>query len=34
MQAYAVYFEGKLTNHDFTDEELFRNLPEVSALQP
>ncbi|MFN5421784.1 MAG: TrpB-like pyridoxal phosphate-dependent enzyme [bacterium] len=34
MQAYADYFEGKLTNHEFTDEELFGNLPEVSALQP
>ena len=34
MQAYADYFEGKLTNHEFTDEELFGNLPEVDALQP
>jgi len=34
MQAYADYFEGKLTNHEFTDEELFGNLPEVEALQP
>lgn len=34
MQAYSDYFEGKLTNHEFTDEELFGNLPEVDALQP
>lgn len=34
MQAYSDYFEGKLTNHEFSDEELFGNLPEVDALQP
>ncbi len=34
MQAYADYFEGKLTNHEFTDDELSSALPEVEALQP
>jgi tryptophan synthase beta chain len=34
MQAYADYFDGKLKNHEFTDEELFGNLPEIDALQP
>lgn len=34
MQAYADYFEGKLTNHEFTDAELSSALPEVEALQP
>jgi tryptophan synthase beta chain len=34
MQAYSDYFDGKLNNHEFTDEELFGNLPEIDALQP
>jgi tryptophan synthase beta chain len=34
MQAYADYFEGKLSNHEFTEEELFGSLPEIDALQP
>jgi tryptophan synthase beta chain len=34
MQAYADYFDGKLNNHEFTEEELFGNLPEIDALQP
>jgi tryptophan synthase beta chain len=34
MQAYSDYFEGKLNNHEFTEEELFGNLPEIDALQP
>lgn len=34
MQAYADYFDGKLSNHEFTEEELFGNLPEIDALQP
>jgi tryptophan synthase beta chain len=34
MQAYADYFEGKLTDHFFTDEELTANLKEIDALQP
>jgi tryptophan synthase beta chain len=32
MQAYADYFEGKLNDHYFIDEELTANLAE--ALQP
>lgn len=34
MQAYSDYFEGKLNNHEFTEEELFGSLPEIDALQP
>lgn len=34
MQAYSDYFEGKLTDHFFTDEELTANLAEIEALQP
>jgi len=34
MQAYADYFDGKLSNHEFTEEELFGSLPEIDALQP
>jgi tryptophan synthase beta chain len=34
MQAYQDYFEGKLTNHSFTKEELRASLPELQALQP
>lgn len=34
MQAYADYFEGKLTDHYFTDEELSANLKEIEPLQP
>jgi tryptophan synthase beta chain len=34
MQAYSDYFEGKLSNHEFTEEELFGSLPEIDALQP
>lgn len=34
MQAYSDYFEGKLTDHHFTDEELTANLAEIEALQP
>lgn len=34
MQAYADYFEGKLTDHYFTEEELSANLQEIEALQP
>jgi len=34
MQAYSDYFEGKLTDHFFTDEELTANLQEIEALQP
>ena len=34
MQAYADYFEDKLTDHYFTDKELFANLAEIEQLQP
>ena len=34
MQAYADYFEGKLSDHFFTDQELTANLAEIEALQP
>jgi tryptophan synthase beta chain len=34
MQAYADYFEGKLSDHHFTDDELSANLAEIEALQP
>lgn len=34
MQAYADYFDGKLSNHEFTEAELFGSLPEIDALQP
>ncbi|MFZ9661836.1 MAG: TrpB-like pyridoxal phosphate-dependent enzyme [Chitinophagaceae bacterium] len=34
MQAYADFFEGKLSNHEFTEDELFGSLPEIDALQP
>lgn len=34
MQAYADYFDGKLSNHEFSDEELHGKLPEIEALQP
>ena len=34
MQAYQDYFEGKLTDHYFTDDELKVNLAEIEALQP
>jgi tryptophan synthase beta chain len=34
MQAYADYFEGKLTDHYFTDNELSANLAEIEQLQP
>ena len=34
MQAYADYFEDKLTDHHFTDKELFANLAEIEQLQP
>lgn len=34
MQAYADYFEGKLSDHFFTDDELSANLAEIEALQP
>ncbi|WP_448522131.1 TrpB-like pyridoxal phosphate-dependent enzyme [Schleiferia thermophila] len=34
MQAYEDYFAGKLTDHTFTDEELYANLEEVKNLQP
>jgi tryptophan synthase beta chain len=34
MQAYADYFEGKLSDHFFTEEELTANLAEIEALQP
>jgi tryptophan synthase beta chain len=34
MQAYADYFEGKLSDHFFTDAELTVNLAEIEALQP
>jgi tryptophan synthase beta chain len=34
MQAYADYFEGKLTDHYFTDKELSANLAEIEQLQP
>jgi tryptophan synthase beta chain len=34
MQAYADYFEGRLSDHHFTTEELSANLEEIEALQP
>lgn len=34
MQAYSDYFEDKLTDHYFTDKELFANLAEIEQLQP
>lgn len=34
MQAYADYFEGKLSDHHFTDAELTANLAEIEPLQP
>lgn len=34
MQAYSDYFEGKLSDHYFSDEELSENLAEIEALQP
>ena len=34
MQAYADYFDGKLSNHEFTEDELLGKLPEIEALQP
>ncbi|MBX3240497.1 MAG: TrpB-like pyridoxal phosphate-dependent enzyme [Chitinophagaceae bacterium] len=34
MSAYQDYFDGKLVNHSFTDEELTHALKEVEALQP
>jgi len=34
MQAYQDYFEGKLSNHYFSDEELAAEIPSLEALQP
>ena len=34
MQAYQDYFDGKLFNHTFNDEELKTAVAEVEALQP
>lgn len=34
MTAYQDYFEGKLQNHSFTDEELTAELASLEALQP
>ena len=34
MSAYQDYFEGKLTNHSFTDEELNAEIPSLEVLQP
>ncbi|MDX1913929.1 MAG: TrpB-like pyridoxal phosphate-dependent enzyme [Saprospiraceae bacterium] len=34
MQAYDDYFSGKLTDHHFTDEELYANMEELKGLQP
>ncbi|HMX40258.1 MAG TPA: TrpB-like pyridoxal phosphate-dependent enzyme [Saprospiraceae bacterium] len=34
MQAYDDYFSGKLTDHHFTDAELYANMEELKALQP
>lgn len=34
MTAYQDYFEGKLQDHSFTDEELTAELASLEALQP
>lgn len=34
MQAYDDYFAGKLTDHYFTDAELYANMEELKGLQP
>ena len=34
MQAYQDYFDGKLHDHSFSDEELQADLPNIAALQP
>lgn len=34
MQAYDDYFKGKLTDHYFTDAELYSNMAELKSLQP
>jgi tryptophan synthase beta chain len=34
MQAYADYFDGKLVNHQLTEEELSTSVKEIEALQP
>lgn len=34
MQAYSDFFEGKLKDHVFDEEELTANLKEIEALQP
>lgn len=34
MQAYNDYFEGKLTNHSFTENELKQGLSEIKTMQP
>lgn len=34
MSAYQDYFDGKLKNHSFTDEELTAGLRDIEALQP
>ena len=34
MGAYQDYFDGKLVNHAFTDEELTSELSGLEALQP
>lgn len=34
MQAYDDYFSGKLTDHHFTDEDLYANMEELKVLQP
>jgi tryptophan synthase beta chain len=34
MQAYADYMDGKLSDHNLTEEELTANLKELQPLQP
>lgn len=34
MAAYQDYFDGKLQNHSFTDEELTAEISKLEALQP
>jgi tryptophan synthase beta chain len=34
MQAYSDYFEGKLYDHELTNEELGAEIPSLSGLQP
>jgi len=34
MAAYQDYFDGKLHDHSFTDDELTAELASLEALQP